>query len=277
MIKADKQVFWHSSWLIRISILIHILLLGFVLVYPEHWRYLLLIFVLNHGVITLAGLLPRCHWLGSNWTRLPKWSLARNEIALTIDDGPEPEVTPQVLDMLDQYQIKATFFCIGRRAVLYPELTKEIVQRGHELGNHSQHHRHTFSLSGSQAIYREVSAAQKTLTNITGVVPRFFRAPAGLRNLFLAPVLSRLNLQLAHWSIRAYDTTVKNSDKVKAKLLRGIKPGTILLLHDGNAARTKTNEPMILAVLPTLIEAAKQQNLRFVTLSQAAEQSADYV
>ena len=276
MIKAEKQVYWHSSWLIRISILMHILLLGFVLVYLEHWRYALLILALNHGLITIAGLLPRCHLLGSNWTRLPAWSAARNEIALTIDDGPEPEVTPQVLDILDKYKIKATFFCIGARAMLYPELTKEIVQRGHALGNHSQHHRHNFSLSGPQAIYREVSAAQSTLTDITGVVPRFFRAPAGLRNLFLAPVLSRLNLQLAHWSIRAYDTTVKNQERVKTKLVGGIKPGTILLMHDGNAARTKTNEPMILAVLPALIEAAKQQNLRFVTLSQAAEQNADY-
>jgi peptidoglycan/xylan/chitin deacetylase (PgdA/CDA1 family) len=272
MMKPQKQVFWHSSWLIRISILVHILLLGFVILYPELWLYALLVFILNHLVITITGLLPRSHWLGSNWTCLPEWSANRNEIALTIDDGPEPEVTPQVLDMLDRYQVKATFFCIGRRANLYPELTKEIVQRGHEVGNHSQRHHHNFSLSGTRGITREVAKAQETLTNITGVVPKFFRAPAGLRNMFLAPVLSRLNLQLAHWSIRAYDTKVKNQEKVSTKLLSGLKPGAILLLHDGNAARTKSGEPMILAVLPKLIEAAKQQNLRFVTLTQAAEQ-----
>jgi peptidoglycan/xylan/chitin deacetylase (PgdA/CDA1 family) len=272
MMKPQKQVFWHSSWLIRISILVHILLIGFVILYPEFWLYALLVFILNHLVITITGLLPRSHWLGSNWTRLPEWSANRNEIALTIDDGPEPEVTPQVLDMLDRYQVKATFFCIGRRANLYPELTKEIVQRGHEVGNHSQRHHHNFSLSGTRGITREVAKAQETLTNITGVVPKFFRAPAGLRNMFLAPVLSRLNLQLAHWSIRAYDTNVKNQEKVSTKLLSGLKPGAILLLHDGNAARTKSGEPMILAVLPKLIEAAKQQNLRFVTLTQAAEQ-----
>lgn len=276
MMKPQKQVFWHSSWLIRLSILVHILLLGFVVLYPEYWLYALLVFILNHLVITITGLLPRSHWLGSNWTRLPEWSASRNEIALTIDDGPEPEVTPQVLDMLDRYQVKATFFCIGRRANLYPELTKEIVQRGHEVGNHSQRHHHNFSLSGTRAITREIASAQQTLTNITGVVPKFFRAPAGLRNMFLAPVLSRMNLQLAHWSIRAYDTKVKNPEKVTAKLLSGLKPGAILLLHDGNAARTKSDVPMILAVLPTLIEAAKQQNLRFVTLTQAAEQHPAY-
>jgi len=276
MMKPQKQVFWHSSWLIRISILIHILLLGFVMLYPEYWLYALLVFILNHLVITITGLLPRSHWLGSNWTRLPEWSANRNEIALTIDDGPEPEVTPQVLDMLDRYQVKATFFCIGRRANLYPELTKEIVQRGHEIGNHSQCHHFNFSLSGTQAITREVASAQENITNITGVVPKFFRAPAGLRNMFLAPVLSRLNLQLAHWSIRAYDTKVKNPEKVSTKLLSGLKPGAILLLHDGNAARTKSGEPMILAVLPKLIEAAKQQNLRFVTLTQASEQFPAY-
>jgi peptidoglycan/xylan/chitin deacetylase (PgdA/CDA1 family) len=276
MMKPQKQVFWHSSWLIRLSILVHILLLGFVILYPEYWLYALLVFILNHLVITITGLLPRSHWLGSNWTRLPEWSVSRNEIALTIDDGPEPEVTPQVLDILDRYQVKATFFCIGRRANLYPELTKEIVQRGHEVGNHSQCHHFNFSMSGTRGITREVALAQETLTKITGVVPKFFRAPAGLRNMFLAPVLSRMNLQLAHWSIRAYDTKVKNPEKVTAKLLSGLKPGAILLLHDGNAARTKSDEPMILAVLPKLIEAAKQQNLRFVTLTQAAEQFPAY-
>lgn len=267
---AEKQVYWHSSWLIRLSILVHCLLLVFVVAYPQHWRYALLVLFLNHAVITITGLLPRTHWLGSNWTRLPEWSVDRREIALTIDDGPEPEVTPQVLDLLDRYQVKATFFCIGRRAMLYPDLCREIVRRGHEVANHSQRHWHNFSLSGPDSIYREVQAAQHTLTEITGVAPRFFRAPAGLRNLFLAPVLSRLNLQLAHWSIRAYDTQVKNPERVKAKLLGGLKPGAIILLHDGNAARTLANEPMVLAVLPALIDAARAHDLHFVTLTQAA-------
>jgi peptidoglycan/xylan/chitin deacetylase (PgdA/CDA1 family) len=124
---------------------------------------------------------------------------------------------------------------------------------------------------------REVSAAQQTLTEITGAKPKFFRAPAGLRNMFLAPVLSRLNLQLAHWSIRAYDTKARNPERVEATLLGGLKPGAIILLHDGNAARTKSDLPMILAVLPSLVEAARQQNLRFVTLSQAAQQNLAYV
>lgn len=271
MMTGEQQVYWHSSWLVRISVLVHLLLLGWVISQPEHWRYALLILFLNHAIITIIGLLPRSHSLGSNWTLLPEWSVQRREIALTIDDGPEPEVTPQVLDLLDRYQVKATFFCIGRRALLYPELCKEIISRGHEVGNHSQRHWHNFSLSGPKSIMREVSAAQQTFTEITGVTPRFFRAPAGLRNLFLAPVLSRCKLQLAHWSVRAYDTAVKNPEKVKSKLLGGLKPGAILLLHDGNAARTLANEPMILAVLPALIEAAKQQNLNFVTLTQAAK------
>ena len=280
-----KQVYWHTSWLIRISILIHILLLGFVIAYPQHWPYALVVLMMNHLTITITGLLPRSHWLGDNWTRLPEWSAKRNEIALTIDDGPDLEVTPQVLDMLDQYQVKATFFCIGRRASLYPDICKDIMQRGHEIGNHSQKHWHNFSLSGTAALTREVETAQQTLKNITGVEPKFFRAPAGLRNLFLAPVLARLNLQLAHWSVRAYDTKVKNPERVKTKLLNGLKPGAILLMHDGNAARTSNGgkntagittgankeKPMILAVLPALIEAAKQRNLHFVTLSQAAK------
>ncbi len=260
---------WQPTLLIRASIALHLLAVVAVIAAPEHWRWALGAVLANHALLTLLGLWPRSHWLGPNWTRLPAAATARNEIALTIDDGPDPNVTPQVLDMLDRYATQATFFCIGDKAARHPELCREIVRRGHAVENHSQHHRHHFSLLGRSGFTRELQAAQDTLTAITGQRPVFFRAPAGLRNPFLDPVLARLGLQLASWSARGFDTRIGDSERVKNKLLHGLRAGAILLLHDGNAARTRDGVPVILEVLPTVLSAAAAANLRFVTLRQA--------
>jgi peptidoglycan/xylan/chitin deacetylase (PgdA/CDA1 family) len=179
-------------------------------------------------------------------------------------------VTPQVLDILDRIHAKATFFCIGSKAAQYPDLCREIVRRGHAIENHSQQHRHYFSLLGMGGFTREIQAAQQTIFSITGVRPKFFRAPAGLRNPFLQPVLSRLGMRLVSWTVRGFDTQVKDAEKVKNKLLSGLRPGAILLLHDGNAARTNEHNPIILAVLPSLLNNAEKAGLHFVTLQEAA-------
>ena len=260
---------WQATRLIRLSVLLHVLAVLLLIVEPGEWRWAIGAVVGNHLLITAIGLWPRSHWLGSNWTRLPAAATSRNEIALTIDDGPDPIVTPQVLDLLDRYAVQATFFCIGEKAAQYPDLCREIVRRGHVVENHSQHHRHYFSLMGTRALKRELQAAQDTLTTITGQRPSFFRAPAGLRNPFLDPVLARLGLQLASWSARGFDTRIGDAGRVKTKLLRGLRPGAILLLHDGNAARTALGTPVILEVLPAVLKSAVTAGLRFVTLRHA--------
>jgi peptidoglycan/xylan/chitin deacetylase (PgdA/CDA1 family) len=260
---------WHPTLLIRASIVLHLLAVIVLIVYPGQWRWALGAVLATHALLTLLGLWPRSHWLGPNWTRLPAAATARNEIALTIDDGPDPIVTPQVLDMLDRYAIKATFFCIGDKATRYPELCRTIVRRGHAVENHSQHHRHHFALLGRSGFRRELQTAQDTLTRITGRRPLFFRAPAGLRNPFLDPVLTRLGLRLATWSARGFDTRIGEAYRVNNRLLRGLRAGAILLLHDGNAARTHDGIPVILEVLPAIANAAAAGNLRFVTLRHA--------
>ncbi len=260
---------WQPTPLIRATIVLHVLALLAVIVEPGQWRWALGAVLANHALLTLLGLWPRSHWLGPNWTRLPAAAMARNEIALTIDDGPDPAVTPQVLDMLNRYAIHATFFCVGEKAARYPDLCRDIVRRGHSVENHSQHHRHHFALLGHSGFTRELQSAQDTLTTITGQRPLFFRAPAGLRNPFLDPVLTRLGLRLASWSARGFDTRINDVERVKNKLLRGLRAGAILLVHDGNAARTSDGVPVILAVLPAVVAAAAAANLRFVTLRKA--------
>ena len=260
---------WQPAPLIRASVALHLLAFCVVIAVPGQWRWALGAVLANHTLLTLLGLWPRSHWLGSNWTRLPAAAAAKNGIALTIDDGPDPSVTPTVLDMLDRYAAQATFFCVGEKAARYPDLCREIVRRGHAVENHSQHHRHHFALMGYSGFMRELQAAQDTLTAITGLRPLFFRAPAGLRNPFLDPVLARLGLRLASWSARGLDTRTGDVARVKHRLLRGVRAGAILLLHDGNAARTRGGIPVILEVLPAVLAAARAADLRFVTLRQA--------
>jgi peptidoglycan/xylan/chitin deacetylase (PgdA/CDA1 family) len=260
---------WRPTPFIRFSLALHALGALILLLKFELWPWVLGALVANHLVITLLGLLPRSHALGANWTQLPAAAIARREIALTLDDGPDPDVTPRVLKLLDDYGIKATFFCIGRKAEQYPDLCREIVARGHAVENHSQQHRHHFSLLGPSGFAREIRAGQETLQRITGTTPRFFRAPAGLRNPFLDPVLARLGLQLTSWTSRGFDTQTGDAAKVLMRLMCGLRPGAILLLHDGHAARTVSGEPVVLAVLPQLIASAQVAGLHFVTLHDA--------
>ncbi len=260
---------WRPAPLLAASVILHPLALGAVFVQPTLWPWSLVLLAADHLVLAGAGLWPRSKLLGPNHTRLPHTAVARREVALTIDDGPDPQVTPAVLDVLDAHNAKATFFCIGERAGAHPDLCRDIVRRGHAVENHSHHHRHSFSLSGPGGFVRELETAQATLAGITGQAPTFFRAPAGLRNPFLDPVLSRLGLQLASWTRRGFDTRERDPMKVLHRLRYGMRAGDILLLHDGHAARTASGQPAILEVLPVLLDSIASAGLRPVTLRQA--------
>lgn len=253
------------SPLMKASALVHVAAAGSLL-RPSLWPWALGAVVGNHLVLAASGLTPRSTLLGPNWTHLPPAAAVRRAIAITIDDGPEPSVTPRVLDCLDEYRARATFFCIGERVARFPDLAREIVRRGHAIENHSQTHRASFSLLGPRAIGREVSRAQEAIGIATGTQPLFFRAPAGLRNPLLQPVLARLGLQLASWTRRGFDTVRRDAGGVLAKLTRGLRAGDILLLHDGGAARTARGVPVILEVLPRLLEHCAAASLTSITL-----------
>jgi peptidoglycan/xylan/chitin deacetylase (PgdA/CDA1 family) len=258
--------------LVRASLGVHLLAGGLALAGPPAaWPWALGALALDHAVLAGASLWPRSAWLGPNMQRLGAASRARREIALTIDDGPDPEVTPAVLDLLDAHRARATFFCIARRARAAPALVREIVARGHSVQNHSDVHRHTFSLLGPRGFEVELRAAQDTLANLTGVRPTCFRAPAGLRNPFLDPVLHRLDLRLVSWTRRGFDTLDADASRVSRRLVRGLGAGDILLVHDSGVARGADRRPVVLDVLPALLVAAGAAGLRCVTLPQALE------
>jgi peptidoglycan-N-acetylglucosamine deacetylase len=255
---------------IRASVTLHAVAAGAVLVRPPLWPWALSAVVANHLLLTAAGLWPRASLLGPNWTRLPGTGAAARAVALTLDDGPDPEVTPRVLALLDAHRARATFFCIGERVARYPQLAREIVARGHCLENHSQRHLHSFALLGPRGLAAEVGRAQETIRAATGEVPRFFRAPAGLRNPFLEAVLARAGLQLVSWTRRGFDTVSRDPAGVLRRLTRRLQPRDILLLHDGHAARLPGGAPVVLEVLPRLLGALETAGLGCLTLREAA-------
>jgi peptidoglycan-N-acetylglucosamine deacetylase len=255
---------WKPTPLVSGAAALHVGAAAAIMASPPLWPWAAAGVVASHLALTAAGLWPRSSLLGHNWTALPEG--AGDQIALTIDDGPDPDVTPRVLDLLDRYRAQATFFCIGDAARRYPQWIEAIVARGHAVENHSQRHRHNFSLLGPGALRREIEAAQTTLTEISGTRPLFFRAPAGLRNPFLEPVLCRLGLQLASWTRRGFDTRTGDAEVVTKRLLRGLAARDILLVHDGHAALDRRGEPAVLEVLGNVLNAAEEANLRLVTL-----------
>ena len=266
---ANPRKHSRSATIVAASAAIHLGAAAAVIVHPKLWPWALGAVVGNHLVLTAAGLWPRSHLLGLNWTRLPQDGRACDRVAITIDDGPDPVVTPRVLDALDAHGAVATFFCVGELVERHPELAREIVRRGHAIENHSHRHRHNFSLLGPAAMHAEIARAQDCIIAITGSTPMFFRAPAGLRNPFLDPVLNSLNLTLASWTRRGFDTVNGDPHTVYGRLTNALEGGDILLLHDGHAARGRSGTPVILDVLPRLLDTLRARNLEPVTLRAA--------
>jgi len=260
---------WQPTPTLQASALLHAALGSGTLFAPDYWPQALTALVANHGLLAWGGLWPRSGLLGPNLIRLPAAAIARSEIALTFDDGPNPEITPRVLDLLDAASARATFFCIGQRARQHPALLREIVARGHAVENHTDRHPNHFSVLGPRAIEREVAAAQNCLADLTGRSPQFFRAVAGLRNVFLEPVLARHDLTLATWSHRAFDTVRNQPGPALERLAHQRGAGDILLLHDGHAAITATGQPLVLEILPTLLQQLSHAGLKPVMLEHA--------
>jgi peptidoglycan/xylan/chitin deacetylase (PgdA/CDA1 family) len=260
---------WSPAPLLYASAAVHLGAAASIVARPLVWPWALAAVGANHLCLAAAGLWPRSQLLGPNWTRLPPQSGLAGRVAITIDDGPDPDVTPLVLSQLAEHRAQATFFCVGNRVERFAGLARDIVDRGHAIENHSQRHRHTFSVLGPRGIGAEISRAQDSIFRATGSSPRFFRAPAGLRNPFLDPVLARMQLRLASWTRRGFDTVNTNADAVYRRLANPLQDGDILLLHDGNAARSRSGKAVILEVLPRLLEAVALKQLRPVTLRSA--------
>jgi peptidoglycan/xylan/chitin deacetylase (PgdA/CDA1 family) len=160
---------------------------------------------------------------------------AAKRVALTFDDGPDPAATPGLLEVLRRHQIKAAFFPIGRKTRDYPEMIKQIDQEGHILGNHSFRHVWWTNFLVSRALDREIGMVQEAIEAAVGKVPAYFRPPMGLTNPHLKRALKKHGLSVLGWDVRPFDTTA-SAEKVIERVLKKIRNGSIIALHDTGRA-----------------------------------------
>jgi peptidoglycan-N-acetylglucosamine deacetylase len=256
---------WRPGVVIWLSAALHAGALIALFMWPQQWALILAAVLLNHVVLAAIGIWPRSTLLGANMLRLPQAAVARNEIALTFDDGPDPEVTPRVLDILDAHGAKASFFVIGDKAAAQPGLIRDIVKRGHSIENHSRGHSKAFGFFAWTALRDDIRAAQEIIAGITGERPVFFRSPMGIRNPMLEPVIARLGLRYITWTRRGFDTVSDDPGIVLERLSRKLAAGDILLLHD----RKSRSRAIVLDVLPPLLDRIAAAGLKPVTLRAA--------
>jgi peptidoglycan/xylan/chitin deacetylase (PgdA/CDA1 family) len=211
------------------------------------WQVGLPAMVLSHMPFLWATLVPDSALLSPVLRRLP----TTEPVAwLTIDDGPSDD-TPAILDALDAHDAKATFFLVGERARARPELVREIVRRGHGIGNHSATHPQAwFWALPPKRMQGEIAQAQALLRDLTGTTPHWFRAVVGMANPFVAPVLKAQGMTRVAWSARGFDGLASDPQAVARRIEQQLKPGAIVLLHEG--AKHGRNVETIRVVLERL-------------------------
>ncbi len=219
-----------------------------------------------HALWLIPTLIPACGWCGPVVTSVPAARPQDRTVWLTIDDGPHPEDTPRLLDLLEAYHARATFFFIGAHAARHPDLVREVIRRGHEVANHTMNHvQYRYWAFGPGGVRREIDDCQRTLFEITGAAPRWFRAPAGLKNPLVQAHLERLGLGLAGWSARGLDGVITDPARVLARMAPDLRPGAIILMHEGRVA--DNGERLAPQVLSALLARLDEAGLRCVVPS----------
>ena len=247
---------WLPSLFLRVSLLIQVLVwpvYGFVL---RDYAALPILLVSHHVLVFLLCLNPRTSLMGINRCRIDQVQGEPPSLLLTFDDGPDPQSTPEVLAILDHFQVKAIFFCIAERAQAYPDLVREILARGHQIGNHSLRHETTFAFKGPQSLGLDLIESQRILETLSSRQVLWFRPPFGIRNPWMTGVLQQHNLRLMSWTRRGYDGVISDIQKIQNNILQEIRPGDIILMHDGRSLKAG---PVAHLLLPDLLTSLKDR------------------
>jgi peptidoglycan-N-acetylglucosamine deacetylase len=191
-----------------------------------------------------------------------------DRVALSFDDGPDPEVTPAVLDALGKHGVRATFFAIGRQLEAHPDLARRIAAEGHELGNHSWNHSRWQNFFGEAAQAREIARGARAVEAVTGRPTRpLYRPPIGLKSPEFARAARQARLTLVGWSLRSYDTHIADPERIAARVLEKIRPGDIVLLHDGHD-RPGRHRLACARAVPLILQGLHEKGLECATVSE---------
>jgi peptidoglycan/xylan/chitin deacetylase (PgdA/CDA1 family) len=183
---------------------------------------------------------------------ITRFETERPEIWLTIDDGPDREDTPRILDALDRHAARATFFVIGERAAQHPDLVAEILRRGHEVAHHTHTHpARSFWAAGPARVRSELGQGLAAMQP-AGARPHWFRPPVGIKNFFLGQELAKHGLESVGWNIRSYDSRSVDPTQVVSRVMAKVKPGSIVLMHEGARLDARVRVRAIELVLDAL-------------------------
>jgi peptidoglycan/xylan/chitin deacetylase (PgdA/CDA1 family) len=212
------------------------------MVQPVHWWVFVLLPLLYTGVLAWGSTNIAAGFYIPVTCAVPT---DKKVVALTFDDGPLPDRTPQLLDVLKAHQAPAAFFCIGERITGSEVLLQRIHEEGHLLGNHSYSHHFWFDLFGAGRMLEELRQTDAAMEKAIGLRPRFFRPPYGVTNPMLRKAIIRGGYFPLGWNIRSLDTVIDDEEKLLARITDRLRPGSIILLHDSGHVTLK--------ILPGLI------------------------
>ena len=218
------------------------------------------VFGLFAALIGLGVAFPQMKFFGPFICR---GKTSNRQVALTFDDGPDARSTPALLELLRAENVSATFFLIGKRVAAERELAARIAREGHLLGNHTYHHSNLTNCFGPRRLREELQLTQAAIAAATSDAPGYFRPPMGLSNPFTFFVAKKLGLQVLGWTIRSFDTRITDSERVVQRIINQLKPGAIVLLHDGNIPA----ERLVLTVR-LLLARLREQNYTVVRLDK---------
>lgn len=194
-------------------------------------------------------------------------------VALTYDDGPYPVYTEQIIQVLDKYQVKATFFMIGKQVQRYPEIAKMVMDRGHVIANHTYDHPHNLEACSPSQIKTELEDSERILTQLTGHRTLFFRPPCGFINSTVSLIAQEEGYRTILWTVSADHHDAPTPALMAERVLRLIKPGGIILMHDGKMQPRWKDVLATSIIIRTLLE----KGYRFVTIPELVKQeSAEY-
>jgi peptidoglycan/xylan/chitin deacetylase (PgdA/CDA1 family) len=189
----------------------------------------------------------------------------RKVVALTFDDGPNPDATPLILDTLAEKGVRATFFVLGSHAERWPELVRRVSQEGHQLGNHGYFHR-KLQFRSPFYVSRDIRLGIRAIRRAGAPAPRYFRAPHGFRSPWTTPIARAYGERTVGWSLGVWDSDRPGVDEIVRRTLEGVSPGSIVLLHDGDGYNPDGDRMQTAAALPHIIDRLKEQGYEFATL-----------
>ncbi|MEI7727198.1 MAG: polysaccharide deacetylase family protein [Bacteroidota bacterium] len=192
------------------------------------WIYTLL-FILYFGISFLMAFLPCSNF---HYPVICHGQTNEKSVSITFDDGPDPDKTPIILEILKKHEVKAAFFCIGKNIKNNELLLNQMINEGHVLGNHSFSHSKWFDLFPARRMKAEMMETDLLIKHITGKSPLFFRPPFGVLNPMVSNALKMMHWHVVCWNIRSLDTIKRNPSQISQKIIRQLKPGAIILLHD---------------------------------------------